>query len=1504
MPERQGSESTSTVASLEINGKGDGLGGCNNSCQRYSSPIRISQASQHVARPAAHRIPLPEHNLRRKTPNGTVEAGYDGSHIQSSAGPPLKQLILSAPFNLKMISCPNSMPLSLQHCNYWNHSMLPIPFDQAIQTQVSSLPYLWTPHDGPSTFNWMGNSIQHFMVERPDLKQPVVRANDHNVRAFCPPPPPNSGSLVPGQPACHSGVTNGNYRNHDQTRYSGPGCSPNDSQWPSRFCQGSNVMPPAQIMMMSGQPGFREKVLESAYHSYVGLLSYLQANGKTNPTRTSPSTLDTQKLPAYPRPPRLWGNGTIAGINFTGSHSRPNNAVATATLCTRRDAVESSRSTYNEMYHDKTDGRGVNIAHKPVRTDFDTTMSFSSYNASRKPSPIVNAMSSLKILASLCGQSDWKWVEGMLVGGCLQYGLELYNEALESFSRIVAINPSHVEAITHMGAALYCLGCKDEAEQNWLRVVKLRPSYLDATEHLVGHIYQHRGQETVEVISYVQSSLYRATQVSALNEEMRSIPDSSNGAYSPLSNDPITGSSTPVEEDEDKCTGFGSSGYLLPGGDNGRLLALVHTKGTILYARKDTERASEAFQEAVMISVGRQVSSIQELIYRIQLALSPQAECQRQARTKIARSLQPLMLPPERARQTARLLFGSNGELPGLIHLRKGLSKRVAVQITSNSLLSLAKILQDAISSGSADSCLLHGASQVSDILTLYYLSFSLQESPSTANNVGILLAGFPQIVTTTPVGASSRISPQPGVPGIIPGSGHALALAYYNYGLRLDPNHVHLHTNLGSLLKDIGQLDLAIQMYERAVLCDGSFDIALTNLANAVKDKGRINEAIVYYQRAVNANPRFAEAVCGLFTALNSVCNWHGRGGALLESGLYDRWHVGDDGRLVDIRISGCGSGLTKRVIDIVVQQLRDASHWGLGILQEPVIHGLTRQLHHLCKNPSFKLDAALRRWAGQPWEGSRLVRLIERAMRIIQRNWYIDAHQTAGQGEKRYLRPSLPQNLAVPSAPTVLPFHTFTCPLSAFEIRTIAQRNAIRISFSTLRSPWITTTVNPPPPPPNPQLNVGYLSSDFNNHPLAHLMQSTFGFHNPHRVKAICYATTPSDGSIHRQQIEKESPIFRDVSNWSPAKLINQINQDNVHILVNLNGYTRGARNEIFAARPAPIQMSFMGFAGTLGAEWCDYLLADRMAIPRSTLRPWRNNVSIEDIFRDNNEESDGDWMYSENIIFCRETFFCCDHAQSCVSGEMSHPNWAEVERQRWEMRKELFPDLGDNVVILGNFNQLYKIDPTTFRSWLRILSRVPRAVLWLLRFPEPGESNLRATARQWAGPEVASRIVFTDVAPKSQHISRARVCDLFLDTPECNAHTTAADILWSSTPLLTFPRYPYKMCSRMAASILQGALPNSSEGQRVAAELITHTEEEYEQRATELANDLTHALSADGYGQSKGRLADMRKLLWDSKRHCSLFDTRRWVEHLERAYEKAWERWVRGLGGDIYL
>lgn len=180
--------------------------------------------------------------------------------------------------------------------------------------------------------------------------------------------------------------------------------------------------------------------------------------------------------------------------------------------------------------------------------------------------------------------------------------------------------------------------------------------------------------------------------------------------------------------------------------------------------------------------------------------------------------------------------------------------------------------------------------------------------------------------------------------------------------------------------------------------------------------------------------------------------------------------------------------------------------------------------------------------------------------------------------------------------------------------------------------------------------------------------------------------------------------------------------------------------------------------------------------------------------------------------------------------------------------------------------------------------------------------GEQHLLETARKWAGEDVANRVVFTDVAPKALHISRARVCDLVLDTAECNGHTTAADVLWSGTPLLTLPRYSYKMCSRMAASILKGALPKTEEGIQAAEELIATDEDDYEEKAIALGRSFI--FNPSSATMTEGRVIDLRKILYTARWSSALFDTKRWVRDLEDAYEEAWRRWVVGEGGDIWL
>lgn len=636
-----------------------------------------------------------------------------------------------------------------------------------------------------------------------------------------------------------------------------------------------------------------------------------------------------------------------------------------------------------------------------------------------------------------------------------------------------------------------------EAEEHWLQAVKRKPSYLDAVEHLVGLLCSaQRSREAVEIINCVQKALrvsdsLRPTdsintleanaQAQAISKDAGPVPDIPQSGASIIED-------APVSTDQ---PGFGSSGYRIPGSENGRMIALVHAKGNLLYALKDIERASEAFEEAVLISAGRGAKCIRSLIDRIHYVLIPSVAYGLSNQDFPIGSSGPLLLAPEKARHTAQLVFTNNGELPGLRFVPKGATRKSAVSTTSNSLLSLAKIFQDGMSHSGSSQSRSRQPPGVGDILALYYLSLSLSESPSTANNVGILLASVQQS-TVSPDTSIPNVSATHFIPGIIPGSGLDLALAYYRYGLNLDPKHVHLHTNLGSLLKDVGQLDLAIQMYEQAVACDGTFDIALTNLANAVKDRGRINDAVAYYKRAVQANPNFAEAVCGLSTALNSVCDWRDRGGVILPGAKFDRWHVDEGGMLQDAKTRTYSSGLISRVAEIVTSQLRESSHWGTGVLRNGALETIAAQLRAAGSgrtDQGLDIEAEGRKWIGQPWEGSRLLRLLERSIKAATRLWYQDKYIHGRVSEAGYPRPRLPTSLTVPSAPTVLPFHTFTCPLTAKDIRMVSQRNAFRISCSTLRSPWLPSSVYPPPPPPRPHLNVGYVSSDFNNHPLAHL-------------------------------------------------------------------------------------------------------------------------------------------------------------------------------------------------------------------------------------------------------------------------------------------------------------------------------------------------------------------------------------------------------------------------------
>lgn len=1621
--------------------------------QQYALPIHHGGARRHSSDDSGdsgEQTPRPENTLRRKTPNGTLNAGYDGS--AEDANPYKHQLVplseSNTPHNLQLAAS-NAKWTFLQHQQ------------QQQQQQQSSGHGAWASQGG---FGWPGPqyappaqnpfpvmadsmlhqmpvhhlSTQHYYGQTvPSVIQPsqqYLGPTASGGQGSGPYGPYwHDGTFVPYRPAAIRDPrfyhhANGHWpgspshSQHQNTASSWHHGIPSQGQWPPNVASYSS-QPPSFMSRQSQQPSYIHSYGDttptgSRHHSqdlsHVGMPPLENAAGfhdvqaEFGPTSTNGRQRDQtfawalqqyrdllmfihqnrrqqqqqQNRPVphrpsfFPRPPKPSASGSSTHLDKPragseaqaisespfapppllradtdpvplGNDPTMNSKVPSASLWSPsglqfQDNDYQRRASY-EAYQNQQQQWPPQQADR-LRTLRRSSGSIMTPIVSQPPlddSPPSRAAVALTCMTRLCQETDWQWTDGMHLGGCLAYGLGNFQKAMRWYTKVLETDPEHLEATSNIAATLLALGQRHEAEQHWLKVVKAAPNHFEAVEHLVGLLCnEHRSKEAVRVIEHVERSLRQPKQSDLLKvSDRQSECSSSTASRSPCQSELSDQISYDFEHDPDRAAfdwrddpgstepGFGSSGFAISGNDNGRILALIHAKGNMLYGLGDNGGAARAFEDAVLIAAGRRFNHIQGLVKHILTVVSngiQQRPSQQASKTVLGS--EPILLTPEQALMTAKLCFPHRGELPGIQYVAggaQGLACKAIISTTSNSLLSLAKIFQDGMSNTSRSAGVTPLACGVRDILALYYLSLSLQPSPSTANNVGILLASVQQAATL--VQSHQKVD----IPGVVPGSGIALALQYYNYGLQLDQHHAHLYTNLGSLLKDIGQLDAAINMYERAVKCDGKFDIALANLANAVKDKGRISDAIVFYKRAVEVSPDFAEAVCGLANALNSVCGWHGRGGVAEDGGKRDRWHVDENGMLLDAKSHGASSrGWIKRVIDIVEKQLIDGELWGRGILTSSILEAMVQQMTILdgsneeVKDREESIRKTLEEWAGQKWEGARVTRMVERATKRIVWHWYRDLYiKKKNRTPTSYDRPQLPAALTVPTAPTVLPFHTFTCPMSAKQIRLISQRNALRISVSTLRSPWLPKQVYRPPKPPKPCLRVGYVSSDFNNHPLAHLMQSVFGLHDRKRVEAHCYATTASDNSAHRLQIQKEAPVFHDASAWSVERLVQQIVDDGIHILVNLNGYTRGARNEVFAARPAPIQMSFMGFAGTLGAEWCDYLLADETAIPRETLRQWRRNVDLQDQMVDENYGSeDDDWVYSENIIYCRDTFFCCDHKQSAPDSQEKQLSWDEEQNRRWHMRKELFPSITDETIIFGNFNQLYKvcaflgliielllthgvqIDPTTFRTWLRILARVPNSILWLLRFPDLGESHLLATARLWAGTEVASRVLFTDVAPKHLHISRARICDVVLDTAECNAHTTAADVLWSGTPLLTLPRYPYKMCSRMAASILKGALPKNEDGVQAEKDLIAKSEEDYEEKAVKLATSLSYSHGCKGRGT--GRLMELRKMLYEARWTSALFDTKRWVHDLEDAYDQAWTHWENGVGGDITL
>lgn len=295
--------------------------------------------------------------------------------------------------------------------------------------------------------------------------------------------------------------------------------------------------------------------------------------------------------------------------------------------------------------------------------------------------------------------------------------------------------------------------------------------------------------------------------------------------------------------------------------------------------------------------------------------------------------------------------------------------------------------------------------------------------------------------------------------------------------------------------------------------------------------------------------------------------------------------------------------------------------------------------------------------------------------------------------------------------------------------------------------------------------RLKIGYVSSDLHTHATSMLVVELLEKHDRSKFEVYAYSFGPDDGSPMRRRVVKAFDVFREFKGVSSAEATRQIHDDGIDILIDLKGYTQDCRTEVFVARPAPIQVNFLGYPGSMGAPFIDYIIADPVVVPLAHAA-----------------------SYDEKIVHLPHCYQPNDRQRAISSYPFSRRD----------------SELPEDAFVFCSFNNPYKLTEQMFSVWMYLLRETPGSVLWLFTTTPEVVENLRREAELRG--VAASRIVFTRRLSAEHHLGRMKLADLFLDTAPYNAHTTASDALWTGLPVLTYLGETF--AGRVAASLLQAA------------------------------------------------------------------------------------------------
>jgi protein O-GlcNAc transferase len=626
-------------------------------------------------------------------------------------------------------------------------------------------------------------------------------------------------------------------------------------------------------------------------------------------------------------------------------------------------------------------------------------------------------------------------------------------------------------------------------------------------------------------------------------------------------------------------------------------------------------------------------------------------------------------------------------------------------------------------------------------------------------------------------------------------------ALAAFDRALAQKPDHPEMLVNRGTALLHLGRAQQALEIFDKVLAIRPDHAIAFSNRATAFKLLERYEDAIETYRKILDRAPDDVAAL----NDYGGTLLLHGRAEEALA--VFDRLLAIAPGQLrvrkdrADLlRMFGRHDEAVDDYDRLLAATPGDAE----------VLHNRGKSLWAAGKREAA-LTSHEQAWAlGYP---GALGELAMCRMRVAD---WPRAAELAG-----------PLRAHIAAGNFVDPFVTLAFGMHPLEQLKSASRY-VRTRLLETPKPFVHSTAVPAD-----RLRIAYLSSDFRQHPVGVAIAELLERHDKAAFEIVGMSYGSNDKSETRARIAAACDRFHDVATDGDRNVAKLLNDLQVHIAVGLNGLTGGCRPGVLACRPAPIQVSYLGYAGTTGADFIDYILADETVLP-----------------------FDQQPFFTEKIV----------HLPDCYHANDTRRRIAAQTPSRSELG---LPDQG---LVFCCFNQSYKITAPVFDVWMRLMAQTRGSVLWLTKMDDLTHANLRReAAARGIDPE---RLIF---APRmdsgADHLARHRAADLFLDTLPYNAHSTTCDALFAGLPVITCAGGSF--AGRVAASMLKAAgLP----------ELVTNNLADYEARARELVAD-------------PALLASMQRKLEASRSRCPLFDGDRFRRNIEAAYSAMWDVYRRG-------